>query len=383
MKDNQLLVFNGGERNFNRFLKTLKQQKRTDVWRRCYVKEIKVHPLINNPIGLQVLRREMNFNCDDQILIESMESNKALILQFPLEKMMYVPIRDIALTSLFGRCRISGNVLRQMSNEDLAKVLNICLQQYDDLCLILYRDYKISAIHSGDNSDYCVLIPYDLINTLKQVLDRKFKGYSFLSAFLTHEMCCAEFELKESKIIETYKPYLKNLGYERHDKFKPMIRFTTSDTATCGANISPFLRNGDLRIQVAPALSVKHMGGKNGKSLECFKANAESIFSLFQAASKKFEHLSETVLMYPIDCFFNVCSKIGISNTYASDAGTDFENLKPRGATALDLYMALWEIIVYMKNNKEPENKIFIAQEKIARVLTLEIGNYDKRRELR
>lgn len=379
MKDNEILVYGSGEKSLELFMEKLKNQKETDVWKKCYTKEIKIHPLYNNPIGIPALRREMQLNCDNEVLEETMASNKGLIIEFPLEHRVYVPMRDIAFTSLCGRGHVSGNVLRKMTNDEFCNVINICLQQWDDFSLILMRDYKVSAIHSGDETDYSILNSYELVTALKNGIEKTFRNYRFDSAFLSHEMCSAEISLNDNNIMEIYKPYLLKMGYENTNTFKPMIRFSTSDVAICGANIAPFLTNGRITVQVGTPLSLMHM---RKSSVADFRENVNSIYALFQSSLKQIEKLDEIILNYPVDCFVGLCKKNGLANRYASEAIDAFEATKGKKTSALDLYMAMWEIIVTMQNMGEPENKIFSAQEKIARVLTMNIKTYDKRKDL-
>lgn len=225
MKDNELLVFTGGKEGFATFLQVLKNQKKTDVWRRCYTKEMKVHPLYDNPIGLPLLREELNIPCDDDFIISCMEEDKPIMLEFPLEKMTCIPIRSTAFASLCGRGHVSGSVLQRMSIEDFSTVMNICLQQWGDSSLVLYRDDKISAVHSGDSNDYSVLPMYDLMKAMEDGLKElcnesgHSSSFDFTGGFLDHSLCSANFFLYDNELAEYYKSYLEKMGYEKRISF--------------------------------------------------------------------------------------------------------------------------------------------------------------------
>ena len=76
-------------------------------------------------------------------------------------KRQYYPVRSTAYKSLLDRAKISGSALPKLSRQRLASVLNDCLELYSSETLLLIRDEKISAAHSGDSMDYSVL-PIDV-----------------------------------------------------------------------------------------------------------------------------------------------------------------------------------------------------------------------------
>jgi len=379
LQDTEELTFKKGESDLKGLLLTLKRQKDSDVWRRCYTKEIKVLPLYDNPIGLPILREKISIPCDDDVLTESMAGG-GLLLEFPLESKTIVPLRKIAFSSLCERGHISGTVLQRMNVDDFCNVINTCLQQYNDSCLVLYRDQKISAVHSGDESDYSILSPYLLLSGLLAGLKKSFKDRSsFESGFITHKLVVAKFMIKDERVMDVYKPFLQKLGYEDLNSFFPLIQFSTSDVAQCGANLYPYITNGPVLIQIGPALSLHH---KRKASIKDFCDNVGKLYSLFLSSVAQIEKMADIPVKHPVSCFANICKKISVSNRYASDALILFENTVGKESNALEVYIGLWEIITNMRSNYESEAKIFSMQERIARVLAMDVKAYDKREEL-
>ena len=84
----------------------------------------------------------------------------------------FFPVRDTAYKSLLGRARISGNALPKLSRPKLAEVLNSCLALYRDSALLLIRDEKVSAAHSGDERDYSILEIDQLLDGLCAIAAR-------------------------------------------------------------------------------------------------------------------------------------------------------------------------------------------------------------------
>lgn len=384
MKDNELLVFSTGNEGLNLFLRVLKQQKKTDIWKRCYTKELKVIPL-DNPIGLPILRSELDIPQDDDVLMQCMNRDaKPLLLQFPLEKMICVPLRDTAFSSLCGRGHISGTALQKMSGENFATIINICLAQWGDSCLVLYRDNKISAVHSGDANDYAVLIMYDLVKIVKKGIEKMCNRegasatYEFMGGFLNHSICTANFLLKDREIQDFYTPFLKKMGYDSKE-FYPVVKFASSDVGVCGANLAPILWHGNTEIQIGQPMSLPH---KNRASLEMFEESIDGIYALFQSTLKDFEKLEEIWIEYPDECFNNLCKKVQLGSK-SEEAFIDFQNTRGNTVNALELYFAICEVITYAKNQGMDEAKIFKLQEQIARILTLNIKAYDTPRPIK
>ena len=67
------------------------------------------------------------------------------------------PMRMTAYKSLLDRAKIGGTAIPKLSREVLAEVLNACLRLYSADALLLIRDEKVAAVHSGDAVDYSVL----------------------------------------------------------------------------------------------------------------------------------------------------------------------------------------------------------------------------------
>ena len=66
----------------------------------------------------------------------------------------YYPLRNTAFKSLADRAKVGGSSLPKLTRSDLATVLNKCLSLHSASALLLIRDEKVSATHSGDDKDY-------------------------------------------------------------------------------------------------------------------------------------------------------------------------------------------------------------------------------------
>ena len=57
-------------------------------------------------------------------------------------------------------------------------MINACLALHKDSALLLIRDEKVSAAHSGDSRDYSVLEIDQLLDGLQSKMDERFPGQS-------------------------------------------------------------------------------------------------------------------------------------------------------------------------------------------------------------
>ena len=101
MKDYESIHFN----NENDLKAALEDMCSKDIWKRCYISELSVSPLPNNPIEYQsnptsfCIELGLDPELDEDTVLSTMEDMK-LILQYPLEKMTASPIRWTAFKSL-------------------------------------------------------------------------------------------------------------------------------------------------------------------------------------------------------------------------------------------------------------------------------------------
>src|SRR5699024_7789407 len=118
--------------------------------------------------------------CVSRDAIEDTAENLKLAIKL---RDKFFPLRDTAYKSLLDRAKISGTALPKLSREKLADVLNSCLALHRDSALLLIRDEKVAAAHSGDAMDYSVLEIDQLLDGLQIKMDERFPGNRFSSGY--------------------------------------------------------------------------------------------------------------------------------------------------------------------------------------------------------
>lgn len=94
--------------------------------------------------------------CEKELegIVEDTEKNTQLVLKVNKD---FYPVRDCAIHTILKRAGINGTGLKKLEKATYAKVVNYCLQVAKGDALIKVADGKVSAVHGGDDHDYCVL----------------------------------------------------------------------------------------------------------------------------------------------------------------------------------------------------------------------------------
>ena len=130
-------------------------------WHRCRVNELHIEPLDKaSPLYGTPSAFAAGISAES---VEDTAENLGLAMRVDGS---YYPVRSTAYKSLLDRAKISGSALPKLSRQRLASVLNDCLELYSSETLLLIRDEKISAAHSGDSMDYSVLPIDELLKVL-------------------------------------------------------------------------------------------------------------------------------------------------------------------------------------------------------------------------
>ena len=136
-------------------------------WHRCRVNELHIEPLDKaSPLYGTPSAFAAGISAES---VEDTAENLGLAMRVDGS---YYPVRSTAYKSLLDRAKISGSALPKLSRQRLASVLNDCLELYSSETLLLIRDEKISAAHSGDSMDYSVLPIDELLKVLTKKLPR-------------------------------------------------------------------------------------------------------------------------------------------------------------------------------------------------------------------
>lgn len=180
--------------------------------------------------------------CEKELegIVEDTEKNTQLVLKVNKD---FYPVRDCAIHTILKRAGINGTGLKKLEKATYAKIVNYCLQVAKGDALIKVADGKVSAVHGGDDHDYCVLDMQTIFNMTSDYLKAHFKGSTYLegSGSFDHSIVSAMWTLGgNQELLDTYHQALEDHGIE--DKsLAPALRLTTSDVAVSGVNLYPMM----------------------------------------------------------------------------------------------------------------------------------------------
>ena len=348
------------------------EQAKGSQWTRCQVNKLGVEPLDEtSPLYGSLGAFAAGTTTE---AVEDTAKNLGLAIRVNGE--LY-PVRMTAYKSLLDRAKIGGTALPKLPRYILAETLNACLQLYSSDALVLIRDEKVSAVHSGDEVDYSILPIDALIETLKKKLDERFPGNVFETGYADHAMSGASWRMPNQKddLIGTYAKTIAAMGQSRlADKLVPGIRFMTSDTGVASAKVSAILFGTQHPIHIGGCIAVDH---RHGKTVSDFDTELDQLFAQFGKSMKQLEKLLSIKLDYPVNAMTRVCKKLSMPKKAAVEAIAMFKMSCGETATAHDVFMAMQEIPYNLKLEGTPESKMLAVEENMARALTLNWREYD------
>lgn len=288
------------------------------------------------------------------------------------------PMRMTAYKSLLDRAKIGGTALPKLSREVLAEVLNACLKLYSADALLLIRDEKVSAVHSGDTVDYSILPVNELLEALKTKLELRFPGNEFETGYCDHAMVSASWTMPAQKedLLGAYTKLLDSQGKTAMaSKLMPGIRFMSSDTGVASAKVSALLVGGQHSIHIGGCIAVDH---RHQSKVSDFDSALDQLFAQFGDSIAKLQKLLEVHLDYPVNAMTRICKKLSLPKKAAVEAIAMYEMSYGGGAaTAHDVFLAMQEIPFILRTEGTPESKLLVIEENMARALSLKWSDYD------
>ena len=359
--------------SFPQMLSYHESMAKASSWQRCKVKELYIEPLDpGSPLRGNLSAFASGIS---EEAVADTADNLGLALR--VGGSLY-PMRGTAMKTILDRAKISGNSLKKLKKHDLAAVLNACLALYSSDALVLVRDEKVSATHSGDLKDYSVLPVDELLHALEKKMQERFPGYQFEGGYSDHAFTTASWTLPKQKedLLGTYTRMLSAQGKtSMASKLVPGIRFITSDTGVASAKVSALIMGTQHPIHIGSGISVDH---RHQKKVSDFEKEMDQLFAQYCDAVAKLNTLLSIVLQYPVNAMINICKKLSLPKKEALEAISMFQMAYGgSSATAHDVFMGLQEIPYLMKINNCPESKLLLAEENMARVLHIRWSDVD------
>lgn len=376
------------------------EQEKNDIWKDVYTNELEAIPIEDNELLLLTpeafrtnLRNGVSADfsplVDMEDILSTMKTTKTGIA-FPLSKMEMFPLRYTAWTHLQKRAGLEGRSInslkdrarqKELSPAKRCEMLNDCLSLYTDKTKVLVRDGKVTALMSGDESDYAVMPVIRLINILETELQAQYSHFSFASAKTCHEITEVSYVLKDQDLEKGILSILSSNGLNI-GKVDVHVQLTTSDVGNCAARLTPVVKIDGRQIPIGKSSAVEHKGGS--KAMALYVDMVHLFLAKYRENIENINDLMKIRIEYPSSCLSNIVKKIGLVG-YNRVLGKAKETLEQsfRSCTAYDLYFVLCNMLydqeqLCLSEHKEINLYTSIkAQETVAEVLFLDFKDFD------
>lgn len=330
------------------------------------------------------------YNLDLEVAMDTVDDTRSgthLLVQYQ-DKVWC--LRDTGRSTLYTSAGQIGpanaNMVKAQAYSDLAQSMNIGLKYAKGNALLLVRYGKLSALHSGAADGYAVMPISELLAATKRMLNRRFGVPKFVGGLNSHSYTYANWELPEvqSTLVEKYQKALSKAVSRHHStNWMPMVRFSSSDTATSSAILMPKLRptGGGYAFNISKGIRVEHTIKTSGAifGLDKFIDEAEGLYSLFEDGAKMMEELGKKEIANPVNCLAGICAQLKIPRKYADPARDEVETFAistPR-MSALDIYLSLAQVPAYAEKAGASQMKILELEETVAKILNMDMSDYD------
>lgn len=366
-------AYSGVFREQEDFFSCLHEIMGKSLWIRQKVRNLRLVPIIAGSTFEKELRSQYTEDGMDDGIISDTIANTALMLKYRGDML---PVRDCAIKSILDRAGIQGSGLRRVERNVYARILNDVLKVTKGEALLRISEGKVSAVLSGDCNDYAILNMEEIFLHTMQYLQEEFEGSRYMAGFYEHDMVSAMWSIDESGLLSAYSRELSLLGKTTEDMI-PMVRVTTSDTGTCGANIYPMLLNvkDGKSVNLGSPLKLVH---KNGSTMADYDAQLKKLYAKYQLAIGKLTELLEVRIANPVNCMTEVMAKLAIPKKYQAEALELFKaQYNVWSCTAHDIYFAISEILFMLECEGASGSRIAKMEEQIARALSMNWAEYD------
>ena len=305
-------------------------------------------------------------------------------------------VRPCAITTLYGVARIGGGALNYMLKQHprlLAETMNNIFRCSKTSALLLKRYGKLCAAHSNADGGYEIMEASKLINTVTDMIERRFGLRDFFTGYNSHSYTSAIWMLPEAQnqLQEKYadaldKAYVKSgIKSKFPVTYMPAIKFSTSDTGDACAKLEPMFFTGksDVPISFVEGAKVKHTkrshGGSKNVGCDAFAEEAETLFVRFEESANVINNLASKIIKNGCNCCVSICKKLRIPKQYGEAAREEIEQLTCDGSyiSAHDLYLCMTDIIVEAQNKDVSQARLIELEEAISSIPKLNFAEHD------
>ena len=354
------------------FLGFLDQIEENAAWQSYQTNSLRIMAIKEEPDAKWMIKAD-SVELAEQLLADTGQ-NTGLLLQ--TEDGCY-PLGSTAIKTLENRARISGYALSDLEKPVFARVINDCLNVTGGKALLRIHEGKVRAVHGGDKSDYVVLPMPQIFEAAAIHMGENYEESKFSEGFFDHSITMASWEVKDERLLQTYRELLLQYGQLADDNLAALIRIHCSDVGVSGANIFCTLLTGKERtpLLLGGALKLPH---KDNASIEAFSGNVSQIFARYQEEVEGLSNLFQVYVNYPLNVMANVMKKAEIGLALRAQTVERFRASHGGSrCNGYEVYCGICECIFLAQSNGMNPRGLVDLEEKVSKCLKYRFHEYD------
>lgn len=364
------------------FQEYLDFRKENDKWIIPYTNEMAMVGILNEPLTIPEVCKENGIEQNDSAL--ECINDTGLFLTLPDDgKREIYPTRFTAFSTICKRAGIFGPMisLTKKSGErsplplqEKAMLLTRGFSLNAGKSKVLLRDEKISATLSNR---YEILPAWELIEILEKQLKKDHPDFKFKEAEISHEYLLVKYYFNDIDADAFLLSKLQELGVAA-DTVKTGLVFATSDIGYSQVTAYLFYEIDGVPMRLGDKIGVRH---DCSNTVEDFQLKLENLGVLLKECEDQVENLGNIEIKDFLGCLRNIVetNETIFPKTIADEVITELSVTHPMEGTAIEVYLALTEIIERFKvsRNLSPTRYLDLS-EKTAKFLFADFSAYDE-----
>lgn len=372
----------------------LKWRLETDKWIMPFINETGVVHIPNEPLFIQQYCKDMKLDKNGYKIslpdIDlSVEDNEDCIINeggffmvAPVDgKLSVIPMTEYAY---IGTCQRTGDDCSTMLRADegtnkkvlpsteKAARLTRDAHLYGDVCKMLLRD---GYIQTNRSREFVPFDDYDFVDRLEMQLKHDHPDVAMSKAEVSREHLLVEFMLNDIEMEETFRLTLNDAGAD-FQVLKAGVRLSTSDIGMSALRVSFFYVADGIQTVLDGGITMEHKGDAD---VNKFSSQLVNLGTLFKDCEERIEELGNIDINDVAGCVERIREKATFLPKVAADAVQDELKLRfPCGGTAIDVYLALNEIVQrHATQQKLSPTRIINLSEQVAKLMKLPFEKID------
>ena len=372
----------------------LKFRMETDKWVEPFINETGVVHIPNEPLFIDQHCTNVsidkhgytlnlpNIDKEDTDVMDCIEHEGGFFMVAPVDgKLSVIPMTEYAY---IGTCQRTGDDCATMMRDTEAQNKKVLpsiekaarltrdAHLYGDVCKMLLRD---GYIQTNRSKEFTPFDDYDFVDRLEMQLATDHPDVEFSKAEVSREHLLVEFLLNDVEMEETFRLALNDAGAD-FQTLQAGVRLTTSDIGMSALRVVFFYIADGVQAVLDGGITMEHKGDA---SINKFCDQLLNIGNLFRDCEERIEELGNIDISDVAGCISRIREKATFLPKVAADAVENECKMRfPAGGTAIDVYLALNEIIQrHAKQNQLGPSRTINLSEQVAKLMKLPFEKID------